>query len=97
MTKGVRIRTGLRISDVGYCDKDFERVLFVWLADASFDFTFNFCFSLFAVTVVEENILYQLGEVRGNVNGSIHLLNPSSFLKHHSTDGRADTRAWESK
>ena len=61
----MRVRTGLRISDIGYCDKDFERVLFVWLADTSFDFTFYFRFPLLTVTVTE-NILYQLGEVRGN-------------------------------
>ena len=53
-----------RVSDIRYRHKNFERVLFIWLAYPSFDLTFDFCLSLLAVTVIQENILYQLDEVR---------------------------------
>lgn len=63
--KGIQSRIGVRVSDIRHCDKNFERVLFVWFAYASFDFTFDFCLSLLTVTVMEKKILYQLGKARG--------------------------------
>ena len=71
---------GVRISDIGHGDENFEGVLFIWFAYASLDFSFDFGFSLLAVAVIEENILYQLDEVREDGGKSTHLLKPSSFL-----------------
>ena len=70
----------VRVSDIRDRNKNFERVLFVWLAYPSFDFTLDFCFSLLAVTVKWKNILYQLDEVPEDEYEHAHLLKPSSFL-----------------
>jgi len=93
----MRLGTDVRVSDIRHRDENFERVLLIRLAYASFDFPLDFCLSLLTVTAIRENILYQLDEVREDGGRSAHLLKPSSFLKHHSTDGRADTRACESR
>ena len=90
-------RIDARISDIRHCNENFEWVLFIWFTYASLDFAFNFRFPLLAVTGVGDNILYQLDEVRENEGKPAHLLKPSSFLMHQSTDGRADTRACESR
>jgi hypothetical protein len=93
----VCLRIDARVSDVRHCNENLERVLFIWFPYASLDFAFNFCFPLLTVTGVGDNILHQLDEVRGDEGEPAHLLKPSSFLKHQSTDGRADTRACESR
>jgi len=90
-------KISVRVSDVRYRNENFERVLLIWLTYASLDIALYFCFSLLTVTAVRKDILYQLDEVREDEGESAHLLKPSSFLKHHSTDGRADTRACESR
>lgn len=77
---GMHLGIGVRVSDVRHGNEDFERVLFVWLAYASFDLTLNFCFSLLTVADIWENALYQLDEVREGEDESTHLLKPSSFL-----------------
>ena len=70
----------VRVSDIRHRNENFERILFVWLADAPLDFTLDLCFSLLAVAVTRRSILYQLDEVREGEDGSTHLLKPSSFL-----------------
>ena len=74
------LRVGARVSDIRHSDENFERILFIWLTYASFDFTLNFCFPLLTVTGVGDNILYQLDEVREDGGKPAHLLKPSSFL-----------------
>jgi len=71
---------GVRVSDIRYCDENFEWILLIWLTYASFDFALNFRFPLLAVTVIGEDTLYQLDEVREGEGKSTHLLKPSSFL-----------------
>ena len=78
--KRLCLEVGVRVSDIRYCDEDFEWVLFIWLAYASLDFAPNFCFPLLAVAVIGENILHQLDEAREGEGMSAHLLKPSSFL-----------------
>jgi hypothetical protein len=78
--KRICLGIGVRVSDIRHCDEDFEWVLFIWFAYASLDFTLDFCFSLLTVTVIGEDILYQLDEVREGEGESAHLLKPSSFL-----------------
>ena len=79
-TKTAHSRVGIRVSYVCHCHENFERILLIWLAYASFDVTFDFCFPLLAVTVTGEENLYQLDEVRGDGDKTSHLLKPSSFL-----------------
>ena len=74
------MRIGVRVSDIRHRNENFERVLFVWLAYASLYFTLNFRFPLPTVTVIREEILYQLDAVREDKCESAHLLKPSSFL-----------------
>ena len=74
------LEIGVRVSDIRYCDENFEWVLFIWLTYASLDFAFNFRFPLLTVAVIGEDILYQLDEVREDEGKSAHLLKPSSFL-----------------
>ena len=78
--KRLCVGIGVRVSDIRYCNEDFEWVLFIWLTYASLDFAPNFCFPLLAVAVIGEDILYQLDEVREGEGMSAHLLKPSSFL-----------------
>jgi hypothetical protein len=40
----------IRISNICDSDKNLERVLFIGLADAAFDISFNFSLALFAMT-----------------------------------------------
>jgi len=76
----VCFRAGVRVSDVRYRDKNFEWVLLIWLAYTSLYFTLDFRFPLLAMTVIVEDVLYQLDKVRGGGGKSSHLLKPSSFL-----------------
>jgi len=76
----MRSGTDVRVSDIRYRNENFERVLLIWFAYPSFDFSLNFCFSLLTVAVTREEILYQLDEVREDEDERAHLLKPSSFL-----------------
>lgn len=93
----VCLRGDSRVSDIRHRNENFEWVLFIWFTYAPLDLAFNFRFPLLTVTGVGDNILYQLDEVREDGGKHAHLLKPSSCLKHQSTDGRADTRACESR
>ena len=63
--------TDVRVSDVRDRNENFERVLFIWFAYASFDLSLDFRFSLLTVTAIREEILYQLDEVREDEGGML--------------------------
>ena len=67
----INLGTGVRVSDIRYGNENLERVLFIWFAYPPFDFALNFCFSLFAVAIIRENILYQLDEVREDQDSTL--------------------------
>ena len=64
MREGVCSTIGVCASDIRHRDENFEGALFIWFAYASLDFTFNFSSPLLAGTVIRENVLCQLDEVR---------------------------------
>ena len=71
---------GVRVSDVRYCNENFEWVLLIWLAYASLYFALDLCFSLLTMTVTADNILYQLDKVRGDEGKSLLPAEPEFLL-----------------
>ena len=74
LDKWCKINDDVRISDVRHSNENLEWVLFVGLANSSFDFPLDFGFTLFAMTVV------LLNKGSNRIGLSTYVVNPSSFL-----------------
>ena len=68
---------GVRVPDIRYRDKDFKRILFIWLAETTLYISFNLFLTFLSMSTATTNSIIELGIE--NYKGT-YVVKPRSFL-----------------